>query len=429
MSLLRSVRLPAVAMLVVLLALATVASVGAAQVNTPAANALAPAALSSNATVFATGLDNPRGLKFGADGSLYVAEGGVGGKDSTEGKCDQVAAPIGPYTGSKTGSRISKIDPAGKRTTVAENLPSSNIQAAVGGWVSGVGDIAFVGDQLYAVLSGAGCSHGVADVPNAVVKVNADGTWTQVADLSAFQKANPVKNPSPPDFEPDGTWYSLVAVGSDLFAVEPNHGELDKITTGGSVSRVVDISASQGHIVPTAITVGSDGNFYVGNLNPFPASPKSKILKITPGGDMSEVATGLTAVLGVAFDAKGDLYALEMSAPVTTQGPPITPGTGRVVRIKGGNLEPVATGLNLPTAMAFGPDGKLYVSNNGFGMPPGSGEIVRIDTSTPPPAAPAPAVIPTTGTSLDGVWTLWVALLACIMLASGVWFIRKGSIR
>jgi len=32
---------------------------------------------SAVATVFATGLVNPRGLKFGPDGKLYVAEGGV----------------------------------------------------------------------------------------------------------------------------------------------------------------------------------------------------------------------------------------------------------------------------------------------------------------------------------------------------------------
>src|SRR5438067_8063771 len=43
---------------------------------------------STNVTVFATGLLNPRGLKWGPDGSLYVAEGGSGGTNSTAGRCD-----------------------------------------------------------------------------------------------------------------------------------------------------------------------------------------------------------------------------------------------------------------------------------------------------------------------------------------------------
>src|ERR1700733_15241476 len=76
-----------------------------------------PMVAQSNVTVFATGLNNPRGLKFGPDGFLYVAEGGAGGSASTVGLCDQVVPPIGPYTGGFT-ARISKIAPDGTRTTV-----------------------------------------------------------------------------------------------------------------------------------------------------------------------------------------------------------------------------------------------------------------------------------------------------------------------
>ena len=37
------------------------------------------AQFSPNVSVYANGFDNPRGLKFGPDGKLYVAEAGTGG--------------------------------------------------------------------------------------------------------------------------------------------------------------------------------------------------------------------------------------------------------------------------------------------------------------------------------------------------------------
>jgi len=54
-----------------------------------------------------------------------------------------------------------------------------------------------------------------------------------------------------------------------------------------------------------------------------------------------------------------------------------------VVRVNDdGSLTTIASGLVFPTAMTFGPDGALYVSNVGFGVPtPGAGQIVRIGLS------------------------------------------------
>jgi hypothetical protein len=144
------------------------------------------------------------------------------------------------------------------------------------------------------------------------------------------------------------------------------------------VSRVVDISASQGHIVPTAIAY-HNGKFYVGNLNTFPIVPgSSKVLKITPTGQISVFRSNLTAILGLAFDSAGRLYVLENTTGVGNQFP--TPGTGKGVRIDpSGNRTLIASGLFLPTAMTFGPDGALYVSNVGFGPPPnGLGHVLRI---------------------------------------------------
>jgi hypothetical protein len=259
-------------------------------------------------------------------------------------------------------------------------LPSSQTSPNLGSLVSGVADVAFIGNTLYGLLAGAGCSHGLAGTTNGIIRVNSNGTWTLVADLSAFQKAHPVANPDPDDFEPDGTWYSMVAVRGRLYAIEPNHGELDVITTDGQISRIVDISATQGHIVPTSVAY--HGNFYVGNLHLFPITPgSSKVLKITPSGEVKTVATGFTTVLGVAFDHEGYLYVLENT---TVSGFP-TPFTGKVLRVTDDGVEEIASGLFLPTAMTFGPDGALYVSNVGFGPPPvGLGEVVRI---TVPPVA------------------------------------------
>jgi glucose/arabinose dehydrogenase len=354
---------------------------------------------STNVSVYATGLDSPRGLKFGPDGNLYVAEGGRGGSDSTAGRCEQVVAPVGPYTGSKTSGRISRIDPSGQRTTVTDTLPSSQTSPELGSLPSGVADVEFVGNTMYAVLAGAGCSHGVADVPNSIVQVNPDGSWKVVADLGAFLKANPVKNPSPPDFEPDGTWYSMTKVGNDLYAVEPNHGELDKVTPSGQISRIVDLSATQGHVVPTAVVM-HDGNFYITNLGPFPVHRGTqKVYRVSPSGEVSIVASGLTAGVGLAFDQQGQLYVLETS---TEENAEPTPGTGRVVRVSASSgLEEVASRLTTPSAMVFGADGKLYVSHLGYGTPPGAGQVVRIDVSAASQAA-APTAAQAAPRARDG---------------------------
>jgi hypothetical protein len=168
----------------------------------------------------------------------------------------------------------------------------------------------------------------------------------------------------------------MASVLGDLYAIEPNHGELDKISTSGHVSRVLDISASQGHIVPTALAY-LNGNFYIGNLDTFPIMTGSKIFKFTPSThELTVVATGLSAVLGLVFDQCDRMYVLEM-----TVGAPLpTPNMGRVIQIDlSGHKTVIASGLSLPTGMTMGPDGNLYVSNVGLGPNAiGGGQVVKI---------------------------------------------------
>jgi sugar lactone lactonase YvrE len=340
--------------------------------STPALATAAPRA-AVTPTVFATGLRFPRGFTWGPDGSLYVAEAGSGGTHSTTAaQCTQAGPPVGPYTNGTT-ARVSRIKPNGNRTNFAIGFPSGFNGV---GDIIGVADVAFLHGELYALSAGGGCSHGTRATPAGVAKIAADGSWHIVADLSAYQASHPVAQPSG-DFEPDGTWYSLVAGTDQLFAVEPNHGEVVRIRPEtGKIFRITDLSASQGHVVPTTLAL-HDGALFVSNLGTFPITTGAeRVFRIDrQSGSVGIVKRNLTTVLGLDFDDHGRMYVLE-----TTEGGGFpVPGTGRVLRFnKDGTRSVIVKGLFFPTAMRFGPDGRLYISNKGYG-PPQPGEILRVD--------------------------------------------------
>ena len=355
------------------------------------------AQVSPAGTVLASGLQGPRGLKFGPDGNLYIAEAGLGGStNSASLPCRQVGAPGGPYLGGPT-ARISRIDGGGHRTTVAAGLPSAEtpgLQAT-----QGVADVAFLDGKLYAVLAGGGCSHGNLTQPNGIVKVDlGSGNWSYIANLSDALQEFPAAYPdieqyTGGDYEPDGTFYSLIAHNGKLYTVEPNHGQVFSITPGGTVEETIDISKSEAHIIPTAIAA-HNGNFYVGNLSVFPIFPtRARVLTIsdnlsffddTPGlgtdptshaFQIASSRAGFTAIVDIKFGPDGLAYVLELSS---TYGFP-APGAGKVVRVdRDGTIEDVVTGLTQPTGMTFGPDRALYVSN--FGAVTGAvGQILKIE--------------------------------------------------
>jgi glucose/arabinose dehydrogenase len=339
----------------------------------PVEESAAAMSVSPNVSTFASGFLAPRGLKFGPDGYLYVAEGGVGGETETMGTCEGFTSMFAPFHIGMS-ARVSRVDADGNRTTVVENLPSFQDQF---GDVIGVSDTLFIDDTLYAIVSGGGCSRGFEDFPASVVEVLDDGTVKAVADLSDFYTNHPAAAGNEADFEPDGTANAIVEHDGSLYILNANHGGLDVVTLDGQIRRLLDFTATEGHVTPDTMVL-RDGNFYIGTLSKFPIVPgTAKVYMVTPDGDLSVYAEGLTAVVSIAFDEDGRLYALEASN-VEAEYPP--PGAGRVVRIgESGELEEIATGLSFPSGMVFGPDGELYVSHFSYGGDPANGEIVRID--------------------------------------------------
>lgn len=360
------------------LGLAALALLGAAptlagaQDGTPSAS---PETGAAALEVVAAGLTNPRGFTWGADGTLYVALAGTGGPNLPT----EDAPVIEVFSGYFGGPSASVVRIAhGCPVTVADGLPS---YVDGTGAVIGVGDVAFLDGRLYAAVDGGGAVHGNPDQPAGLYRIDEDGAFEVVADLSAWMRANRVAEPPPADDDPDGEVYQLLpaADGSAFWVVESNQGQVLRVTPDGEVERVADLST--GHPVPTGIAPAPDGGVYVGTLTPFPfPDGAAKVVHVAPDGTVSDHWTGLTAVVALAVGADGTLYGLEMVTGSIDEDPFILPDTGRLVRRTGfDTLEVVAAGLNFPIAMDFGPDRALYVTSPALGATPGTAVIARLD--------------------------------------------------
>ena len=328
-------------------------------------------------TVVVGGLDGPRGLAFGPDGMLYVAEAGTGG--------DVQSAWVPPFQSAKIGTsgRILKID-GGQASVVASGLQSIALGPA--SEMVGPQDVAFIGQTLYALVGQMNALPTGTVTYSLLVKIGADGKAETVADLGKYEKDNnpdgtvPDSNPFGLAAGPDGNLYVTDAGGNDLL----------KVTPTGEVSTV---AIWKDNPVPTSVAFDSSGRAHVGFLSPNPFAAGSARVERWAGGTGEVLVPGLMTVVDVTFGPDGNLYILEHTGERIMGPPPhFKENSGRVLRVTSGGLEQMATGLNFPTKMAFGPDGALYVSNNAVSQPPKTGEIVKLTlpaTGTPVTAAPA----------------------------------------
>ncbi|MGZ4706632.1 MAG: ScyD/ScyE family protein [Acidimicrobiales bacterium] len=323
-------------------------------------------------TVVADHLNNPRQIaKFG--NSLYVAEAGTGG---TECLPDGVTC-IG-FTGSVTKYR------RGVASRIQTGLLSV---ASPEGDVVGVDSLAFRGQQLYGIATGA-CADLPPDIAaqaGQVLRLEGGSNVTSIGSASSVEC-----NTDPDGQGVDTDPYGLAQRGGTFYVADAAGNDIVQIKKG--VASLTKVLSTTGQPVPTSLAFGPDGALYIGTLN-FEAGPGgAAVMRLDLGtGDLTTYADGLTAITGIAFGPDGTLYASEWTTGFDQNGP--SPDGDVAVIPPGGGSDHTAIGvgaLHFPGGVAV-MGGDVYVSNwsiatgdDGPFGPGNHGQMVRIHQTASP---------------------------------------------
>jgi hypothetical protein len=346
-----------------------------------------------------SGLDNPRGLAFGPDGRLNVAEAGNGGTE-----CLPPAHEEEQCIGFTSG--VSSIDAHDGHKVISGEF---SVAGKEGTAATGIDGISFDNDGgLFAIETGSTdiipqSSPGVTQATlqqaraqiGRLIELRPGGRGlTTIASVGHFdfQWSFEHKELVPEQF-PDANPYGVYAAPGERFVVDAASNTLDEVRADGSVKVLVFFPNPSGpnpfktDAVPTCVARGPDGAFYIGELTGAGNGPgASTVWRVVEGQQPQQWATGLTAVTGCGFDHDGDFYAVEFS---TLGFESFAPGTGALVRVPPHSSSPVPvvsntpghtdSPLSFPNGFAAGPNGGIYVSN--WSIIPSSqklGQVVRI---------------------------------------------------
>jgi hypothetical protein len=359
------------------------AGTGTLHADTPArAAASKPAAKGPTFTTYATGLTSPRGLTFGPDGLLYVAEAGVGGGDvpsDIRPGCKEFFNVYSPYRAGYSG-RVLRVRRNGTTEVVVDGLPSATDGTGVS---FGPTDVAFIDGTLYVLIEMGGCSHALPENLPAILRVNPDGSTTNVANLNAWLAANEPffindnSDPTQTDFEPGGVFHSMFADGRYLYVVETNRGMLLRFDPRkGVIEKLYDMSIDSREHNP--IVMARRGNqFFVGTFGEEGGQAELALFDKNFTGYTLPFQS-LNPIVGLAWSGNR-LYGVEMF-PYDNQW---ATESGNLVTfdLKTGERREVLTAFaSYPGDMERGPDGALYMSNQVITFLPtgGDGTILRI---------------------------------------------------
>jgi len=328
-------------------------------------------------TVIVNSLNNPRGLTFASDGSLYIAEAGIPG-----GAGPSTIIRGVPNVFTETGSVTRYFN--GTQSRVLEGLPS--IYATNTLETNGPNDVTFGANGRLYVTIGAGLDPSVraTDLSPDGINLGRVAYVGGAFDVAGYEAAqNPAGGPL------DSNPWRTVAHNGGLVVTDAGGNSLLSIAANGAISTIAifpgrDIGGGfPSDAVPTGLAVGTDGNFYVGQLTGFPFTPgASQVYRVEANGSMSVFATGFTQISSLAFGSDGSLYVLEYDS----NGLLVPGNRGALIRLApNGDRETIfSDGLVNPTGLAIGADGAFYVSN--FGSSAGTGEVLRI-AAVPEPEA------------------------------------------
>ena len=342
--------------------------------------------------VVVSGLDNPRGLAFGPEGGLYIAQAGRGG----DGPCGP--GPEGTRCYGNSGA-ISRYDPkTGNLTDVVTGLPSL---ATEEGQMFAIGpnDLSLHGRGNLMFTIGFGGDPGTRQAvfgPDGAKlarlgRATPDGKWRLLEDLGQSEADH-----NPAGDEVDSNPYGILALQGKQIVADAGANALVQVRDNGAISalatfanRMVDAPPFLGlppgtqipmDAVPTSVALGPDGNYYVGQLTgfPFPVGA-ANIYRVPAGGGAPTVfASGFTHIVDLTFGPDGSLYVVEIAKNGLLAAFNGNDWTGALIRIApdGTRTELVPGALTAPGGVAVGSDGALYVTNNAIFS--NIGEVIRI---------------------------------------------------
>jgi hypothetical protein len=332
-----------------------------------------PCPLDPALTCVMSGLDSPRGLAFGPEGALYVAEAGRGGAN-LENPEDGFCCFTGPFGGMLSYGRTGAISRFwdGHQEQIATGLPS--IAMPNGNRGTGPNDISFLGRGDAYVTIGLENDPAFRDTLAAqhpefpelarfghLVHVAASGEWRFGADIAAYEALhNPdgrLRDDGTPFF--DSNPYGILAEPGGHVVTDAGGNSLLRVDSSGLIS-LLAVFHSRGSdparpsfapepfdqftdAVPTSVVVGPDGAYYVGELTGVPfVDASANIYRVVPG-DAPRLF-----LIGDACD-----------------------------QYREGTRTDLVLGLTRPTSLVVGPDGALYISIRG--LSPGAGEVIRVE--------------------------------------------------